>query len=447
MKKMLLSALMMCFALPLFASPTVRFTESGKLYVDGVEFTLQMSDSAWNPYNLQERRGVCSPQKISSNELIVDFISENSVSGTVNAKITEAGKNAWRLTADCTLRGKFQCNFLGFAITYNVSDYKNASCILDGKKKPFPAKYNAGTLATGKISSFSLPTENGVADFTGKTAIHLQDNRERNITTYDFRFAILPGSGCFDRAKLDVLITLKKDFSLGKVFRPIYIIKEGKEYAKVENALDVKADSVLDFSHRIDAPAGKYGKVIIRNGRFAFEKRPDTPITFYGTNLVGTSLFESKENCEKLAERLAAFGFNAVRIHHHDNWICDRNDTRKLNPEMMDKLDYLIYCCKKAGLYITTDAYVSRRNITAAELPEYGPIITPREFKSLFWIDDKVFENWKAASLGFLTHKNPYTGMSLLEDPALIFLGLINEGNPHAAWKASKRTIDFRLIV
>lgn len=441
MKKFIILLFLAATAVFAATAGSVSFSKSGKLLVDGVEFELQMRDSNWKTYTISENFGMIRTEKISSDNLILKLYSENNTSGILDIKLSPSGKNSWHLTADGKFDGKFKCNFLGFSLSAPISDYRNASMENNGKKIKFPAKFRKPTLVSGKTNSFALPARNGRADFAGATAVHVQDNRQWNANTIGFRFAILPGQGSFDAAKLDMQISLKNDFSLGKTFRPEYIVKAGKDYSVVKNALDVKKGSVLDFSHRIDAPAGKYGRITVKNGRFFFEKKPDTPVTFYGTNLVGTSQIDCKENSEKLAKRLAAFGFNCIRIHHHDNEICDRNDTRKLNRELTDNLDYLIYCIKKEGMYITTDAYVSRRGITKEELPEYGPITVPREYKALFWIDDKVFENWKEGALNFLTHKNPYTGMSLLEDPVLVSLSLVNEGNPSSVWNASRRTV------
>ena len=434
------STLLILAAFVLSAAPAVRFTKGGKLLADGVEFELQMRDTNWKTYTLSESYGMLKAVKESADNLVVELFSESNASGTIDFKLVSTGKDRWQLTADGKFNGKFKCNFLGFAIAAPISDFRNASMETNGKKVKFPARLKKPTIISGNADSFALPGKSGRIDFTGKTAIHLQDNRQWNANTFGFRFAVMPGKGSFETASLDLAIAVKKEFSLGKTFRPEYIIKAGKEYSKAVNALDVKKGSVLDFSHRLDAPAGKYGRVTVKNGRFVFEKKPDTPVTFYGTNLVGTSQIDTKEHCEKLAKRLAAFGFNCIRIHHHDNEICDRKDTRKLDADLTDKLDYLIYCIKQEGMYITTDTYVSRRNFTKVELPEYAPIASPREFKALFWIEDKVFENWKTAALNFLTHKNPYTGMSLLEDPALITLSLINEGNPSSVWNASRRT-------
>ena len=60
----------------------------------------------------------------------------------------------------------------------------------------------------------------------------------------------------------------------------------------------------------------------------------------------------------------------------------------------MDRLDDLIACLKKRGIYYSTDVYVSRRNIPASEFGDLGAIQDMREYKALFYIDDRVYADW-----------------------------------------------------
>ena len=72
--------------------------------------------------------------------------------------------------------------------------------------------------------------------------------------------------------------------------------------------------SALDFSFLLDAPAGKYGFLQVRNGRFVFEKQPNRPIRFYGTNLCTSACTPSKEEADAMAEYLVAHGLDDGRV-------------------------------------------------------------------------------------------------------------------------------------
>lgn len=225
---------------------------------------------------------------------------------------------------------------------------------------------------------------------------------------------------------------------------PVYIIA-GRDWQPVGDGKDVLPGSALDFSSRLDAPAGKYGPVVIRNGKLTFRDRPDQPVRFYGTNLCSSSQYLSKEWAEKLADRMAAFGFNAVRLHHHDGGLSMRTkeSSTGLNPEKLDQLDYLISCFKKRGIYVTTDLYVSRP-FAKGEIPEFPDKWLARpSFKALPYLLDSALQNWMAFSRNWLTHVNPYTGVALKDEPALISLSLINEGNLNSTWKGEAFVADF----
>ena len=214
---------------------------------------------------------------------------------------------------------------------------------------------------------------------------------------------------------------------------PYYVVA-GKDWKPVDFKKTVEDGSIMDFSYRLDAPAGKYGAVIIKDGKFVFEKRPDKQIKFYGSNLCSGANFVDKKWAEVIVKRFAQYGFNILRLHHHDGGLVDNKDTTKLDPVGMDQVDYIIAKCKEKGIYITTDLYVSRR-LPAGEIPEYpGRLSNIQAYKALLWINDTVWNNWKTNVANYLKHVNPYTGMRLIDDPVLVSINIINEGNIKSHW-------------
>ena len=208
-------------------------------------------------------------------------------------------------------------------------------------------------------------------------------------------------------------------------------IEKGADWQPIRLEKDVVSGSVLDFSGTLDAPAGKYGPVVVRNGQFEFRDRPGMQVRFYGTNLVDTAQFMEHEWSERLADRMAKAGFNLVRIHHHDNGLSVRKDgaSTELNEKNLDRLNYLIACFKKRGIYVITDCYVSRR-FTEKELEAWGA----GDFKHLVFLKESAMANWKRFVKNWFTAKNPYTGLALGDDPVLIGVNLINEGFLGERW-------------
>ncbi|MBQ2827415.1 MAG: hypothetical protein IJF13_09325, partial [Clostridia bacterium] len=122
----------------------------------------------------------------------------------------------------------------------------------------------------------------------------------------------------------------------------------------------------LDISYIFEdeKPAGKHGFLTVNGDEFCFED--GTSVRFWGTNLNGGANFPEKPYAEKLAKRLAAYGCNIVRLHQMDSEWATPNiyqftkgrrmkDTTTYDPESFDRLDYLIYCLKKEGIYVYLD--------------------------------------------------------------------------------------------
>ena len=69
----------------------------------------------------------------------------------------------------------------------------------------------------------------------------------------------------------------------------------------------------LDFSHLLDAPAGKHGHVTVKDGHFYFAD--GTRARFIGFNLPTRSNTPDHETADKLAARFASLGVNVIRLH------------------------------------------------------------------------------------------------------------------------------------
>ena len=187
--------------------------------------------------------------------------------------------------------------------------------------------------------------------------------------------------------------------------------------------------SVLDLSHLLDAPAGKYGFVRNAAGQFEFEKRPGVPVRFYGTNLCFDAQFMTPEETGRLLDDLARTGYNLVRLHHFDGLLARRKGGRSttLDPEKLAQLDVLAAGAIQRGLYLTLDLFTLRK-LEKGEIPEFpGRALYPDEFKALAFLYDSVMENFEAFAGNLLNHVNPHTGRAWKLEPAIITIGLINE--------------------
>ncbi len=214
---------------------------------------------------------------------------------------------------------------------------------------------------------------------------------------------------------------------------PPVVLSADADWIPLRPELEIEPGSALDFSALgwREAPAGKHGRVIARrDGQFAFADSPGQPRRFYGVNLCFGAQYLSHAEADRLAERLARLGYNALRIHHYERDLTEgQTPTTTLNPEKLDQFDYLTAALIQRGIYLTTDLYVSRPVPWREVGIERDGQIPMDTFKILVPVHAGAFENWKQFARAFLGHVNPYTQRRYADEPALAWLAMINEGN------------------
>lgn len=214
-----------------------------------------------------------------------------------------------------------------------------------------------------------------------------------------------------------------------KVNSDIYILP-GKAWAPTQ-VREIVPGTVLDLSPRVEAPAGRDGRIVIsKEGKFVFENAPGKRIRFLGVNICAGANYLSKKDAEEFAGRMARAGYNSVRIHHFEEGLNNGKggSSCDFDPEQMDKLDYLVHCLKRRGIYVTFDLYASRRP-RPGELPPFG------DFKVGVCFNDAYMRNWKEFATRLLTHVNPYTQLRWADDPVFFCLNLVNENPLVKTWR------------
>lgn len=141
-------------------------------------------------------------------------------------------------------------------------------------------------------------------------------------------------------------------------------------------------------------------------------------------------------------EYLVRMGYNTVRFHHQESELIDKNaaDSLTFDPVALDKLDYLFAKCKEHGIYLTTDLYVNRQFKPGDNIGVKNPQ-TLKNVKGLLAVNRAAMENWKEFVRRWMNHRNPYTGMTWGEDPALATLAMVNEASLAGSWGGSPELI------
>lgn len=196
----------------------------------------------------------------------------------------------------------------------------------------------------------------------------------------------------------------------------------------------------LSFVYENEKPAGKRGFLTVEDDRFVFED--GTEARFWGTNVNSAQCFPPHEQSEKLAKRLAKTGVNLVRFHQMDSeWATpnifqftkgeNKPNTIGFDPESMDRLNYLIYCLKKEGIYVYFDLLTYRRFKTGDGV-EAAHTLEGRHYeagKPYSTYNRKMIELQKRYNRDLWTHINPYTKLAYKDDPAIVLVEITNEND------------------
>ena len=221
-------------------------------------------------------------------------------------------------------------------------------------------------------------------------------------------------------------------------------VVRGADWIPFDNLKDIAEGSVLDFSKAgfLDAPAGKYGWLKNRGGRFVFEHRDGKTCRFYGVNVCRTAALPQDPSVAAAAlTRFARMGYNTLRLHHidgPDGLMKGTADPTALNPEMLDRFDRFVAQAVAKGFYLTIDLHSSRTVEPAA----LGFTSDQGEFGKLLPYSEAAFENWCAYARTLLCHVNPYTGRRYADEPGLPLICLVNEGHPLWTWDGKLRHAD-----
>ena len=189
----------------------------------------------------------------------------------------------------------------------------------------------------------------------------------------------------------------------------------------------------LDFSFLLDAPAGKHGQTVIKDGRLFFED--GTRARFVGFNFHAPAMMPKKTSAVAYADRLASLGCNVVRLVAGDTKnryglslidYSDKGKGRELNPEMLDRVHYFVSELKKRGIYVQVDLHVFRTFTNTGDLK-----ITPPDtrMKGVSVFDQELIDLQKDYATKYLSARNPYTGFSFLDDPAVMCIQITNENS------------------
>lgn len=228
-----------------------------------------------------------------------------------------------------------------------------------------------------------------------------------------------------------------------------YVFNDTGDWFPFEFPLDDTNLDTIDLTGLLDAPAGKHGFLTTGDdGHFYFAD--GRRARFFGTNLGGRDCMPEKTVAETTAARLAKYGVNMIRLHAFDSRShrlidYDRGGSRHLNAEALDRFDYLVAQLKKRGIYIYLDLLDYRwfRTADGVKLGDQFSHNWQGSMKGASIFDPRMIELQKEYATQLLTHRNPYTGLRYVDDPAVAVVEITNENSVFYFFRTSDLSLPY----
>ncbi|NTJ41906.1 glycoside hydrolase [Agrobacterium larrymoorei] len=195
-------------------------------------------------------------------------------------------------------------------------------------------------------------------------------------------------------------------------------------------SLELQSGSPLDFSALLpNEPIDEQSRIVVNSaGNLARVSASETSQRFLCASLAWSPAsggFPDHATADRYAAQLKMHGYNIARFHYVDAALMEgRANDFDFNPEVLDRIHYLMAALKRNGIYWIIDGLSSSRGA-------YGGFDDRWEVKGDSklgaQIDDVDFDHWLRFQQLFLAKVNPHTGIAPIRDPALVAIVPFNE--------------------
>ena len=202
---------------------------------------------------------------------------------------------------------------------------------------------------------------------------------------------------------------------------------------------DTTKPSTIDVSDWFDKPAGRRGRIGRHDDRLLYDGKP---IKLWGINVNYGACGPTKAVAEQQPRFYAKYGINAVRLHKYADgtgWrgILTSRSFVEFDPTMLDRMDYYIHRLKEQGIYVELSPTFGSVRIgpdDAARVPFIEDLGAQQDGwrtapQGMTWFSDELQDLAIEQTTRLLQHRNPHTGLTYAEDPAIAFVELVNENS------------------
>lgn len=400
------------------AAKSITTNDAKVYFTDETDTILSISPIGWAENWNWDKAVISKPTSIDSGNNYKLAFNKNGLIGEIKETFNESSILV-ELTLEATKHVKNSIG-AGIEIAFN---YKGARL----KNIPKPS-INVGS----NVISWSYGNQKIEISLSGDIG-KLRYNKEKTL----FRLFLHSGDinlGDIKSIKLNIFHPQSFNF-----IDPIKKEKALESHLEKTKSFD-EFYSPYDLSFLNHTPAGKYGFLKSEGDKFFFDNQGN--VRFWGVNIQAYSLFvHDKDKIRKHAERLARFGINIARLHHHDsswvkeNLIALNDDSRTINLDALDNYFFWIKCLKENGIYVWIDLQVQRPWKANDKIPGWQSDLEKYarngfvDQKGFVYLNRRMQELTMAFNEELLTTTNKYTGLALKDDPAVALIQITNEND------------------
>lgn len=308
--------------------------------------------------------------------------------------------------------------------------------------------------ADGRTRTVEVKSGRDVADWWAAGAlangavVYSQPNRSASVGLYLSRFDLGEDAGevsevAFATDASAIWIVVGATLSDRDIPLPVeqpWIAREEGRWKRIDtDHLQVVPGSALDFSALVGpGPAGQHGRArILPGGDLEFPGQPGRPVRLFGFQVLVNHLFrgpdcrladkddeeKTRANIRTWAALVRRHGYNMVRLQAIDLFLMEgAKADLEFNPRNHERLDYLVAQLKEAGVYVGVDinSFIGFHAVGWEE----G---LARRYGERFLVDEQARQTWRTGMERLMTRVNPHTGLTLANDPAVVFATCFNE--------------------
>jgi predicted outer membrane repeat protein len=267
--------------------------------------------------------------------------------------------------------------------------------------------------------NIALLDEVSLAKFVGANWVRLGAVTLR-AGTHPLRIELLETKGA---AAFDCFLLTQRPFTARGKMKPgekYNVAPEG--WFPFEPDADPFGPAALDLRFLNESAAGDGGAIQAKGDVFVHEKT-GAPVRFWAVNTGHDILNQDPASMARYARRLAKVGVNMIRLHGP---VWREDDVTKADEEKLAKIHLLVASLKKEGIYTFLSSYFPLW-LQPKAVPGLEGFNGDKKTFSVPFFNERFQEIQKGWWKAVLGPKNPHTGLSLGEDPALAVMEIQNE--------------------